>query len=118
MRLISPATGIFGHGGSRLVPFLVKPGIRATHVKDRNKENDLVLRTLLKKSCRNQAWFGFAGGIAFTMEATDINVTADLDQASGDQRWINGNYERTINAFGVAEPSFERKEIVPLKYKF
>ena len=45
-----PPQGVLGTVGSRLIPFLVKPGIRSSHVKDRDKRNDLVLRTLLKKS--------------------------------------------------------------------
>ena len=107
-----PPQGFFGTVGSRLVPFLVKPGIRATHVKDRNKRNDLVLRTLLKKSqAAIKRGLDLRGGIAFTMEATDINVTADLDQASGASamdKVVEIMSER-LNAFGVAETLVRKK---------
>ena len=63
---------------------MVKPGIRSAHIKDRDKRNDLVLRTLLKKSqAAIKRGLDLRGGIAFTMEATDLNVSVDLDQASG-----------------------------------
>ena len=45
------------------------------------------------------------GGIAFTMEATDLNITEDLDQASGASpmdKVVEIMSER-LNAFGVAE---------------
>jgi len=109
-----PPQGFLGTVGSRLVPFLVKPGIRATHVKDRNKRNDLVLRTLLKKSqAAIKRGLDLRGGIAFTMEATDINVTADLDQASGASamdKVVEIMSER-LNAFGVAETLVRKKGV-------
>ena len=43
-----PPQGVLGTVGSRVMPMLVKPGIRSSHIKDRDKRNDLVLRTLLK----------------------------------------------------------------------
>ena len=41
---------IVGTIGSRLLPFIIKPGTKVAHVRDRNKRNDLVLRTLLRNS--------------------------------------------------------------------
>ena len=107
-----PPQGILGTVGSRLIPFVVKPGIRSSHVKDREKRNDLVLRTLLKKSqAAIKRGLDLRGGIAFTMEATDLNVTADLDQASGASpmdKVVEIMSER-LNAFGVAETVVRKK---------
>ena len=107
-----PPQGILGTVGSRLVPFVVKPGIRASHVKDRDKRNDLVLRSLLKKSqAAIKRGLDLRGGIAFTMEATDLNITADLDQASGASpmdKVVEIMSER-LNAFGVAETVVRKK---------
>ena len=107
-----PPQGILGTVGSRLIPFVVKPGIRSSHVKDRDKRNDLVLRTLLKKSqAAIKRGLDLRGGIAFTMEATDLNVTADLDQASGASpmdKVVEIMSER-LNAFGVAETVVRKK---------
>ena len=107
-----PPQGILGTVGSRLIPFLVKPGIRSNHIKDRDKRNDLVLRTLLKKSqAAIKRGLDLRGGIAFTMEATDLNVSADLDQASGASpmdKVVEIMSER-LNAFGVAETIVRKK---------
>ena len=107
-----PPQGVFGTVGSRLIPFLVKPGIRSAHVKDRDKRNDLVLRTLLKKSqAAIKRGLDLRGGIAFTMEATDLNVSVDLDQASGASpmdKVVEIMSER-LNAFGVAETVVRKK---------
>lgn len=107
-----PPQGVLGTIGSRLVPFLVKPGIRAAHIKDRDKRNDLVLRTLLKKSqAAIKRGLDLRGGIAFTMEAIDLNVSADLDQASGASpmdKVVEIMSER-LNAFGVAETVVRKK---------
>ena len=107
-----PPSGILGTVGSRLVPFLVKPGVRSSHIKDRDKRNDLVLRTLLKKSqAAIKRGLDLRGGIAFTMEATDLNVSADLDQASGASpmdKVVEIMSER-LNAFGVAETVVRKK---------
>ncbi len=107
-----PPSGILGTVGSRLVPFLVKPGVRASHIKDRDKRNDLVLRTLLKKSqAAIKRGLDLRGGIAFTMEATDLNISADLDQASGASpmdKVVEIMSER-LNAFGVAETVVRKK---------
>ena len=45
-----PPSSILGTISSRLIPFVVKPGIRSGHIKDRDERNDLVLRTLLRNS--------------------------------------------------------------------
>jgi len=107
-----PPSGILGTVGSRLVPFLVKPGVRSSHIKDRDQRNDLVLRTLLKKSqAAIKRGLDLRGGIAFTMEATDLNVSADLDQASGASpmdKVVEIMSER-LNAFGVAETVVRKK---------
>jgi SecD/SecF fusion protein len=107
-----PPTGILGTVGARLVPFLVKPGIRSFHIKDRDKRNDLVLRTLLKKSqAAIKRGLDLRGGIAFTMEASDLNISADLDQASGASpmdKVVEIMSER-LNAFGVAETVVRKK---------
>ena len=107
-----PPQGVFGTVGSRLIPFLVKPGIRSAHIKDRDKRNDLVLRTLLKKSqAAIKRGLDLRGGIAFTMEATDLNISADLDQASGASpmdKVVEIMSER-LNAFGVAETVVRKK---------
>jgi len=107
-----PPQGVLGTVGSRLIPFVVKPGIRSSHVKDRDKRNDLVLRSLLKKSqAAIKRGLDLRGGIAFTMEATDLNVTADLDQASGASpmdKVVEIMSER-LNAFGVAETVVRKK---------
>jgi SecD/SecF fusion protein len=107
-----PPSGILGTVGSRLLPFLVKPGVRSSHIKDRDKRNDLVLRTLLKKSqAAIKRGLDLRGGIAFTMEATDLNVSADLDQASGASpmdKVVEIMSER-LNAFGVAETVVRKK---------
>ena len=98
-------SGIIGTVGSRLVPFLIKPGIRAGHLKDRDKRNDLILRTLLKNSqAAIKRGLDLRGGIAFTMEANDLNISTDLDQASGASpmdKVVEIMSER-LNAFGVA----------------
>ena len=69
-----PPKGVFGTVTSRLFPFWIKPGIRAGHEKDRDRRNDLVLRTLLKNSqMAIKKGLDLRGGIAFTMEANDLN---------------------------------------------
>ena len=107
-----PPQGVIGTVGSRLLPFLIKPGIRSSHIKDRDKRNDLVLRTLLKKSqAAIKRGLDLRGGIAFTMEATDLNITEDLDQASGASpmdKVVEIMSER-LNAFGVAETLVRKK---------
>ena len=107
-----PPQGVLGTVGSRLIPFMVKPGIRSSHIKDRDKRNDLVLRTLLKKSqAAIKRGLDLRGGIAFTMEANDLNVSTDLDQASGASpmdKVVEIMSER-LNAFGVAETVVRKK---------
>ena len=52
----------------------MKPGIRASHIKDREKRNELVLRSLLRGSqAAIKRGLDLRGGIAFTMEVTDLN---------------------------------------------
>ncbi len=108
----SPPKGILGTIGSRIAPFAIKPGIRASHVKDRDKRNDLILRALLKKSQPAiKRGLDLRGGIAFTMEAIDLNLTSDLDQASGASpmdKVVEIMSER-LNAFGVAETVVRKK---------
>ena len=66
--------GVFGTIASRLAPALVKPGIRANHIKDREKRNEAVLRSLLRGSqAAIKKGLDLRGGIAFTMEVTDLN---------------------------------------------
>ena len=105
-------SGIIGTVGSRLVPFLIKPGIRAGHLKDRDKRNDLILRTLLKNSqAAIKRGLDLRGGIAFTMEANDLNISTDMDQASGSSpmdKVVEIMSER-LNAFGVAETVVRKK---------
>ena len=107
-----PPQGVLGTVGSRIMPMLVNPGIRSSHIKDRDKRNDLVLRTLLKKSqAAIKRGLDLRGGIAFTMEATDLNVSVDLDQASGASpmdKVVEIMSER-LNAFGVAETVVRKK---------
>jgi len=107
-----PPSGVLGTIGARIIPFLVKPGIRCGHIKDRTARNDFVLRTLLKKSQASiKRGLDLRGGIAFTMEAIDLNESTDLDDASGASpmdKVVEIMSER-LNAFGVAETMVRKK---------
>ena len=56
--------------------FLDKPRIRAGHVKDRDKRRDMVLNLLRNSQAAIKLGLDLRGGIAFTMEARGLNVTA------------------------------------------
>jgi SecD/SecF fusion protein len=108
----SPQEGVLGTVGSRIFPFWIKPGIRSYHVKDRDKRNDLVLRTLLKNSqAAIKRGLDLRGGIAFTMEITDANASDSSASPSGAtpmDKVIEIMSER-LNAFGVAETLVRKK---------
>ena len=108
----SPPEGVLGTVGSRIFPVWVKPGIRSYHVKDRDKRNDLVLRTLLKNSqAAIKRGLDLRGGIAFTMEITDANESDSSASPSGAtpmDKVIEIMSER-LNAFGVAETLVRKK---------
>ena len=91
---------------SRLIPFVVKPGIRSGHIKDRDERNDLVLRTLLRNSqAAIKKGLDLRGGIAFTMEIADSNGSfeqTDSGVADPMDKVVEIMNER-LNAFGVAE---------------
>jgi SecD/SecF fusion protein len=107
-----PPSGVLGTIGARIIPFLVKPGIRCGHIKDRSARNDFVLRSLLKKSQASiKRGLDLRGGIAFTMEAMDLNESTDLDDSSGASpmdKVVEIMSER-LNAFGVAETIVRKK---------
>ena len=108
----SPPTGVLETVGSRILPFWIKPGIRSNHVKDRDKRNDLVLRSLLKNSqAAIKRGLDLRGGIAFTMEITDVNeseINSSPSGASPMDKVIEIMSER-LNAFGVAETLVRKK---------
>ena len=107
-----PPVGVLGTVGSRIFPFWVKPGIRSYHVKDRDKRNDLVLRTLLKNSqAAIKRGLDLRGGIAFTMEVTDVNESefdSSPDGVTPMDKVIEIMSER-LNAFGVAETMVRKR---------
>ena len=107
-----PPQGVLGTVGSRIFPFWIKPGIRSSHVKDRDKRNDLVLRALLRNSqAAIKRGLDLRGGIAFTMEIADSNGSEVEDSASGAtpmDKVIEIMSER-LNAFGVAETMVRKK---------
>ena len=108
----SPPEGVLGTVGSRILPFWIKPGIRSYHVKDRDKRNDLVLRTLLKNSqAAIKRGLDLRGGIAFTMEIADVNESESTSSPAGAtpmDKVIEIMSER-LNAFGVAETLVRKK---------
>ena len=97
---------------SRLVPFLIKPGIRSGHIKDREERNDLILKTLLRNSqAAIKKGLDLRGGVAFTMEITESNQTMDDSSSSGVSpmdKVVEIMNER-LNAFGVAETMVRQK---------
>ena len=107
-----PPTGVISTIGSRIFPFWVKPGIRSNHEKDRDKRNDLVLRTLLRNSqAAIKRGLDLRGGIAFTMEIADNNQSDSGSSQSGTtpmDKVVEIMSER-LNAFGVAETSVRKK---------
>jgi SecD/SecF fusion protein len=108
----TPPDGVLGTVGSRLFPFWIKPGIRSNHVKDRDKRNDLVLRTLLKNSqAAIKRGLDLRGGIAFTMEIADVNeseISSSPSDTTPMDKVIEIMSER-LNAFGVAETLVRKK---------
>ncbi|MBP52623.1 MAG: protein translocase subunit SecDF [Opitutae bacterium] len=108
----TPPSGILGTVSSRLLPFIVKPGIRSSHVKDRDKRNDLVLRALLRNSqAAIKRGLDLRGGIAFTMEISDVNRSEIAEGPSGTNpmdKVVEIMSER-LNAFGVAETLVRKK---------
>ena len=67
----NPPESVIGTVASRIVPFLVKPGIRASHEKDRSKRNEIVLRALLRNSqAAIRKGLDLRGGVAFTLQMT------------------------------------------------
>ena len=103
--------GVLGTVASRLAPVLVKPGIRASHIKDREKRNELVLRSLLRGSqAAIKRGLDLRGGIAFTMEVTDLNEsdTTLAGGASPMDKVVEIMSDR-LNAFGVAETLVRKK---------
>ena len=107
-----PPTGVIRTVGSRIFPFWIKPGIRSGHVKDRDKRNDLVLRTLLRNSqAAIKRGLDLRGGIAFTMEISDVNESEFETASSGVtpmDKVVEIMSER-LNAFGVAETLVRKK---------
>ena len=101
-----------GNGRFTACSFPGQTGSTIISYQRQDKRNDLILRTLLKKSQASiKRGLDLRGGIAFTMEATDLNVFADLDQASGASpmdKVVEIMSER-LNAFGVAETVVRKK---------
>ena len=110
-----PPTGVLGTVASRLLPFAIKPGIRASYEKDREKRNEIVLRALLRNSQASiRKGLDLRGGVAFTLEiqpsAEEDNAT--LDNANGDSSAMDKVVEimsERLNAFGVAETIVRKK---------
>ena len=103
--------GVFGTIASRLAPALVKPGIRANHIKDREKRNEAVLRSLLRGSqAAIKKGLDLRGGIAFTMEVTDLNESeTNLEGGVSPMDKVVEIMSERLNAFGVAETLVRKK---------
>jgi len=103
--------GVLETVASRLVPVLVKPGIRASHMKDREKRNELVLRSLLRGSqAAIKRSLDLRGGIAFTMEVTDLNESdSSLEGGASPMDKVVEIMSERLNAFGVAETLVRKK---------
>ena len=103
--------GVFGTIASRLAPALVKPGIRANHIKDREKRNEAVLRSLLRGSqAAIKKGLDLRGGIAFTMEVTDLNESeSNLEGGVSPMDKVVEIMSERLNAFGVAETLVRKK---------
>jgi SecD/SecF fusion protein len=103
--------GVLGTVASRLIPTVVKPGIRANHIKDREKRNEAVLRSLLRGSqAAIKRGLDLRGGIAFTMEVTDLNESESNSPSgtSAMDKVVEIMSDR-LNAFGVAETMVRKK---------
>ena len=110
-----PPESVIGTVASRIVPFLVKPGIRASHEKDRSKRNEIVLRALLRNSqAAIRKGLDLRGGVAFTLQmtedSTEENATESTipGEASPMDKVVEIMNER-LNAFGVAETVVRKK---------
>ena len=103
--------GVLETVASRLVPVLVKPGIRASHMKDREKRNELVLRSLLRGSqAAIKRGLDLRGGIAFRMEVTDLNESdSSFEGAVSPMDKVVEIMSERLNAFGVAETLVRKK---------
>jgi SecD/SecF fusion protein len=110
-----PPTGILGTVASRLFPFVVKPGIRASYEQDREKRNDIVLRALLRNSQASiRKGLDLRGGVAFTLEIqpSENESNATLSNSNGDSSAMDKVVEimsERLNAFGVAETIVRKK---------
>ena len=107
-----PPSGVIETISSRFFPFWIKPGIRAGHLKDRDERNELVLRSLLSNSqAAIKRGLDLRGGIAFTMEVSDLNESSTANDPSGTtamDKVVEIMSER-LNAFGVAETVVRKK---------
>ena len=103
--------GVLETVASRLAPVLVKPGIRASHMKDREKRNELVLRSLLRGSqAAIKRGLDLRGGIAFTMEVTDLNESdSSFEGGVSPMDKVVEIMSERLNAFGVAETLVRKK---------
>ena len=98
--------GVFGTIASRLAPALVKPGIRANHIKDREKRNEAVLRSLSGVHKPQSKGLDLRGGIAFTMEVTDLNESeSNVEGGVSPMDKVVEIMSERLNAFGVADAS-------------
>ncbi|MBT3570703.1 MAG: hypothetical protein HN494_17780, partial [Opitutae bacterium] len=110
-----PPTGVLGTVASRLLPFVVKPGIRASYEQDREKRNDIILRALLKNSQASiRKGLDLRGGVAFTLEIqpSEQESNATLSDSNGDSSAMDKVVEimsERLNAFGVAETIVRKK---------
>ena len=81
----------------------------------------MVLRTLLRNSqAAIKLGLDLRGGIAFTMEARDLSVTADGSDPSGAtamDKVVEIMNER-LNAFGVAETVVQKRVIGQSRSRF
>ena len=110
-----PPTGVLGTVASRLLPFVVKPGIRASYEQDREKRNDIILRALLKNSQASiRKGLDLRGGVAFTLEIqpSEQESNATTSDSNGDSSAMDKVVEimsERLNAFGVAETIVRKK---------
>lgn len=106
-----PPEGMLATVGSRLFPFLIKPGIRTDHIKDREKRNELILRTLFKNSqSAIKPGLDLRGGVAFTMNVADQNQSqqsTSTDESPMDK--VVEIMSERLNVFGVADTVVRKK---------